>query len=108
VHRGLADDPRNTDNAWVELNVTLFAVGPSDAEDVDALLEDNGAALGWFRLSSGIPFTPNVEVSERCVALLLHSASNARSWANWHGRRDVGQLSSCGQRDSLFSFSYGQ
>jgi len=92
VYRGYVDDPRNTDNAWME--TTAFALffnqeearrmptklTPTDTHEVDA------AKCGWFPLNSFL--NPDISDGKRLPLFASHAQivqrlKNLPSYQNW-------------------------
>ena len=47
VYQGYVDDPRNTDNAWMETTVAHMHLTPDVAEKLEARAEEDAAAVQW-------------------------------------------------------------
>lgn len=51
LYRGYADDPRNTDHAWMETTVCLKVLSPEQAAKMKPKAGDDAVAVQWMALS---------------------------------------------------------
>ena len=58
LFRGLPDDPRNTDNAWVEITVVHYHDATGEATAHHAFAEGDEAGLRWARLIPSLGLHP--------------------------------------------------
>ena len=52
LYEGYADDPRNTDNAWIETTAFLISVTDEEAEQLSLRAADDAKGVKWFPLRS--------------------------------------------------------
>ncbi len=65
VYRGYVDDPRNTDNAWMETTAFHFHCGPELAPMLPLRAGDDAAHVTWLRVDAGEPRYVNLYASHR-------------------------------------------
>ncbi len=50
IYQGYADDPRNTDNAWIETSAFLVVLDETESEHLRLSSRDDAQAVAWKRL----------------------------------------------------------
>ena len=65
MYRGYVDDPRNTDNAWMETTAFHFHCGPELATMLPLRAGDDAAHVTWLRVDAGEPRYVNLYASHR-------------------------------------------
>jgi ADP-ribose pyrophosphatase len=54
LYRGYVDDPRNTDNAWLETVAAHFHLPPTVATSLTLRAGDDAAAVRWIDITPGL------------------------------------------------------
>ena len=77
LHSGYVDDPRNTDNAWIETNVTGVCISKSDKQRLTLKNEDsehNTDSTKWVKIDTHNPDFENLYANHKQFLLMMRSA----------------------------------
>jgi len=62
---GYVDDPRNTDNAWMETSAFLFECSEDDAKELKLVSGDDASAVKWIEATDSNPDYQNLYASHK-------------------------------------------
>nr|6CO7_A Chain A, Predicted protein [Nematostella vectensis]6CO7_B Chain B, Predicted protein [Nematostella vectensis]6CO7_C Chain C, Predicted protein [Nematostella vectensis]6CO7_D Chain D, Predicted protein [Nematostella vectensis] len=79
IYKGYVDDPRNTDNAWMETVAVNFHDDKGDLfGDITLQAGDDAAAVRWQRVSGNIPlYASHVSILEKVAKMRDAAFSNS-------------------------------
>ena len=77
LHSGYVDDPRNTDNAWIETNVNGVCISKLDKQRLTLKNEDsehNTDSTKWIKIDTHNPDFENLYANHKQFLLMMRSA----------------------------------
>jgi len=80
VYKGYVDDPRNTDNSWMETAAIHFHCSPELAKALPLKAGDDAGEVQWLKVSESTPEYRNLFASHKDFAdLAVKELSGAQS-----------------------------